>query len=425
MQAQIASPHMLAVGLQNGGHNPNYLQWLAEGWAARPAAGRLTLLVSADFAARHPATAHTIAALDPARIVLLPLTPQEQTRQQAAPPGLLALPAIQPHTARRVQRWREWQTCRRIAAQIGADHALFINLDFYQSAATWNPEFPCPISGVFHNLMLHYPQTFATHLTRKQRATALLQTWSMRRFLARARAATLFCLDPYVVELLNGRPGRHRAVHLPTPARSLQPTAASGARDELRRRHAIDPARRVFLMLGGIGPRRGIYPVLDALARLDPAAARQVCLLLVGRQSDRLRLAQALATTAAAAPVQIVARDEFIAESEIGSYYALADAVLATHVNHVGSSESLAKAAAAGKPVIAAEFGLLGAFTQHNGLGLTVDSHDADAIAAAFRAMLAAPPDHFVNRAKAQQFAQTHSVDAFVEVLIAHVRTPI
>lgn len=421
----MVSPHVLAVGLQNGGHTPNFLQWLAEGWAGDPAAGRLTLLVSSTFAAHHAATAQTIGALDPARIRLLPLTPQEQARLQAAPPGVLGLPRIRPHTARRVQRWREWQSCRRIASQAGADHALFINLDFYQFAATWNPAFPCPISGVFHNLMLHYPQTFSATLSRKQRATAMLQAWSMRRFLARAHAATLFCLDPYVVDILNGWPGRHRAVHLPTPARALQTNTNEGILDDLRRRHAIDPARHVFLMLGGIGPRRGIYPVLDALARLEPAAARQVCLLLVGRQSNRARLAQAITATAAAAPVQIVTRDEFIAESEIGAYYALADVVLATHVNHVGTSVSLVQAAAAGKPVIAAELGLLGALTQRNGLGLTVDSHDPGAIAAALRAMLAAPPGHFVDQAKAQQFVQTHSVDAFVEVLMAHVQAPI
>lgn len=417
----MTRPHVLTIGLQNGGHNPNYLQWLAEGWAGDSTVGRLTLLVSASFAEEYPAVAQTIAHADPARIALLPITAQEQAHLHATPPSLPALPGIRRHTALRVQRWREWGLCRRYAAQTGADHALFINLDFYQFAATWNPGFPCGFSGIFHNLMLHYPAAFSAALTPKQRLRAALQAWSMRRFLARSRAATLFCLDPFVVDTLNAWPGRHRAVALPTPARPFDAAADPGILAELRRRHAIDPTRRIFLMLGGIGPRRGIYPVLDALARLDRQAAQQVCLLMVGRQSDKVRLAQALAAAQATTPAQIVTHDAFIAESEIGSYYALADVVLATHVGHVGTSESLAKAAAAGKPVIASDFGLLGEFTRRYGLGLTVDTGDPSAIAAAFQALLARPSDQFIDRPKAQQFAQTHSVDAFVAMLLTNL----
>ena len=119
--------------------------------------------------------------------------------------------------------------------------------------------------------------------------------------------------------------------------------------------------------------------------------------------------------------MQLVVHDHFIADEAIPHYFALADVVLALYQHHVGTSGVLLWAAAAGKTVLASDYGLLGELVRRHQLGCVVDSTQPAAIAKGLAALLTGEPSRLIDRAKATRFVQENRVERFVETICANL----
>ena len=75
--------------------------------------------------------------------------------------------------------------------------------------------------------------------------------------------------------------------------------------------------------------------------------------------------------------------DRFLSTDELAALVKRSDVVMAPYQRHVGSSGALVWAARHGRPVLAQQYGLVGALVRRHGLGLTVDSSDAERLAGA------------------------------------------
>jgi glycosyltransferase involved in cell wall biosynthesis len=181
----------------------------------------------------------------------------------------------------------------------------------------------------------------------------------------------------------------------------------------------IEPERKVLLLFGMIDRRKGIYPVLEALQQLLPTEQAQLALLLVGplAEADRVAVTTAIATLHQASSLQIVLRDQFIVDDAIQSYFAPADLVLALYQRHVGMSAILVRAAAAGKPVLASDYGLMGRIVAEHRLGLTVDSTQPYQIVEGLQAFLRNGQGAIFDEQTMAKFAQQNSAQHFAETI--------
>jgi glycosyltransferase involved in cell wall biosynthesis len=253
------------------------------------------------------------------------------------------------------------------------------------------------------------------------------QIWQWRdriclaRLLQSTQLQTLFCLDPLAVESLNQLDAHCRAVYLPDPVEvKARPDLDAHA---LRQKLGILPNRKICLLFGVLTERKGIHQLLAAIEKLPPARCEQLCLLLIGPipadQQQWLKARVDQVTTFR--PVQIIRRHEFVADHNVQPYFQLADLVLAPYQRHIGMSAILVRAAAAGTPVLAADFGLMGEVTRRHQLGITVDATDSDALAAALDRLIDPPPDQIANATRMQQFADQNRADQFASQIFQHL----
>lgn len=382
------------------GHHPGYLQHLLRYWP--DAQTHLHFVVSPEFAVRHQDVMQTACR---AQVTWEPMTTAELQLYTASKRSLLR------------RTWMEWQLYCRYAQKSQADQGLIMYLDRFQLPLALRLFLPCQTSGIFFRPKFHYKQYNERVLTRKERLHSFRERWLWRSALHHPQLKTLFCLDPLAVEPLRALGGRSAVVHLPDPV-EISPQSAAEV-DMLRQKLAIEPARKVLLLFGVIDRRKGIYQVLDAVQQLSISQQKQITLLLVGQlmQSEQAGIRAEIDRLTQKLAMQIIVHDQFVPEAEIQLYFELADVALALYQRHVGSSGILLRAAAAGKPVLASDYGLMGELVRRHQLGWTIDSTAPRIIANQLSRLVRQPAEVMFDQVEAAQFAAQNSASAFTHVL--------
>jgi glycosyltransferase involved in cell wall biosynthesis len=211
--------------------------------------------------------------------------------------------------------------------------------------------------------------------------------------------------------------------YLPDPVRIMacSPERTQILRTELR----IGPERKVLLLFGDFRgreslERKGVAQTLAAVRALPEDTARQCCLLFAGQMSEETTawVEREFAMIQRTQPVECRLINRYIAEEEVQAIFHLADLVMIPYQRHVGMSGVLVRAAAAEVPVLASDYGLVGALVPQHRLGWVIDggrsSAFAEMLTAFFRQGL--PPTFDI--ASAQHFAESHSGDKFSSVLL-------
>lgn len=388
---------LILFDLNPTGHHPGYLQHLVV-YAQRQAPSvALDVVVSADFPAKHPDIVRL--ATNP-RISFLPITAEEQ--QRIGEGSFL----------KRMQT--EWALCCAYARRRQASQLVLMYFDQFQLALLTGPKAPCPVAGIYFRPTFHYAR-FANYRAGswKERVREIRKQVLLRMALRRSGFGTLFCLDPFSVDAI--RPWHADTRYLPDPV-EIYPHTPDELR-QVRERLAVEPGRKAALIFGLLDERKGIAPVLQALGYLTEAEQRQLALVLVGPMPDYVRaeLDLLLAESAAKGTVQLVRYHEFVPDAQIQPYFAAADFVLALYQQHIGMSAVLVRSAAADKPVLSSDYGLMGELVAKRGLGIVADAGNPGAIAAQLRRMLTAgtaPGDakgraEFAEQNRAARYAQT------------------
>jgi glycosyltransferase involved in cell wall biosynthesis len=231
----------------------------------------------------------------------------------------------------------------------------------------------------------------------------------------------LFCLDPLTIPYLEKYQSPVKVSHLADP---VQIYNQSGSKlNELRESLGIEADKEVFMLFGSLSDRKGIHQLLEAVLMLPADLAEKLCLLLVGPSVaiDRTRMENRMAEILQSLPVKIIRCDQFIFDREIQAYFQIADVILAPYQRHVGMSAILVRAAAAQKPVLSSDYGLMGEITRRYELGLTVDSRFPKEIAQGITQMLRVSPTKFGNPDKMKSFAQENAAERFAQVIFDHL----
>ncbi|WP_310489432.1 glycosyltransferase [Chamaesiphon sp. VAR_69_metabat_338] len=396
-----------------GGHHGNYIQHQIDRAYQQGFRGAIDIVVLPEFASVHQ---DTVAAIDRAQqpqleIQLVAISAAEATGLGSRNSGL----------TRARRNFREWQLFCKYAEALHTTHALIMYLDTCELPLAMGMRSPCAFSGIYFRPTVHY-QMFANYQPNRKDK---LQQWRERltwaRILKHPQLETVFCLDPFAVTALAAQHPHTKVVHLADP---VQPyPAKSDDLTALKTQLGIAAERQVFLLFGGVDGRKGIYQLLEAISLLPPAVCKQFCLLLVGQPhpTDRVNIHQKITALCETKLIQAIEHYEFIPEADVPTYFQLADAILAPYQRHVGMSGILLLAAAAGKPVLSSDYGLMGELARQYQLGLVVDSTQPTEIAKALTTLMSVSPHTISNSSQMQLFAAQNSIDLYASTIFAHL----
>lgn len=197
--------------------------------------------------------------------------------------------------------------------------------------------------------------------------------WLFTRLLRKGIFRTLYLDDELLLRYAETVSGsRTRLILTPNPIEFLPPREKTDAREEL----GLPTDGRLISSSGMVS----IWKGMDRLIRNFIAAASDGRL----REDDRLLIAGphqdeivALLKSQEVQPWvetgRIIARDEFLSESQMFAVASASDLVVAGYPNHSGRSSIILWSAAAGRPVLAADRGCIGYVVEHEKLGQTAN----------------------------------------------------
>ncbi|MDC0836424.1 glycosyltransferase family 4 protein [Limnospira maxima] len=363
---------LMLFDLSIRGHHPSYIRHLIEYWQIHKIPKNLEIVVSCRFMNEHQDVVELSQGDHHQDIRFVPITQAEEEHLNSRKSKLKRLS----------RNFQEWEIFCKYATNLRPDHCLIMYFDTCQIPLALGAKSPCTFSGIYFRPTFHYHQLDHYDRTWKNYLQQLREKIALKRILANPQLQTVFCLDPFAVPQLNQFPkfpSQPKAVYLPDPVKldNFKPIII----DDWRKSLQIDSQRRVFLLFGALTARKGIYQLLDSIASLPADLCQKLCILLVGESSIANSLDSQISEICQTKPIQIIRYYQFVPESEVMAYFQIADVVLAPYQRHVGMSGILLLAAAANKPVLCSNYGLMGEMVRRYHLGLTVDSSQPQEIA--------------------------------------------
>lgn len=388
------------------GHHPTYIAYVVQAWQREVTDVELWVSVSPDFARLYP----EIYALGEHERIFF--------HECRMPSGLgsklpMALSVVE-------GPMREWFALKQAIREVRPSTCLVMYVDRLLAVPLMlGLRQSCPLWGIYFRPSFHYSKLGHALRGKRRRLRAARQVASIKAIARWGNIQGLFVLDPFAAEAVRsiGQSVFH-TIHLPDPV-SADPVVEQS---ELRGKLGIPHTRKVALLFGSLGPRKGTIEVLRSLPFLPIEQQSNLCVLLVGRvpASATPDLHRAIDTARRCSNAQILLVDDYVAEADVMDFFGLADVVLATYDEHVGMSGIQLRAAQAGKPILASNYGLLSELTHRFRLGLTVNPRVPRDVARGLRDLLVAPAAHIDKRMLAE-FVAANSVESFTDTIISHL----
>lgn len=399
---------IMLFDLSIGGHHPSYIRYLIQYWHQEQRSEQLSIVVIPKFLTEHADVVELAKFYDSKKINFVAITTEEESRINARKTRL----------QRAFRNFREWQILCKYATQLKVDHCLILYFDTCQQPLALGLSSPCAFSGIYFRPTLHYSQFNNYQSDGQNKQSNWREKLILYRVLQHPKLQTLFCLDPIAVKYLNHQfKTAAKVIHLPDPVEPFPPSSLSSS--EIREHLGIQPNRKVFLLFGALTERKGVHQLLEAISTLPTQLCEQICLLFVGNLTSRIetKFKSQIQAVCQAKPVQILGNYQYIPDSEIPNYFQVADVILAPYQRHVGMSGILLLAAAAEKPLLSSDYGLMGELVQRYELGLIVDSTQPSEIAKGLTQLMQSSLQSFCNPEKMKQFVQENSAQKFAEII--------
>lgn len=219
---------------------------------------------------------------------------------------------------------------------------------------------PIHTEFVMHRGSFAYPaDTLRTHLARKLALFAL----------ARTPAQRILFVDVLAEQWLRERrhPLARRSTTLADPVDRVEPLDKLLARDML----AVPRDGRLISTGGAQNTQKGVDWLVRAFAHAQNNAIIQPTdrLLLAGRASEPVRAVIQSEAAHLLKDGRLIHLDRYLTDDELHAALSAGDVVAVTHPAHIGLSNITLRTVAAGRPVVASDFGWLGAMVPHFGLG--------------------------------------------------------
>ena len=410
------SDKFMVFELDHRGHHPGYVQHLVKYWCEQKFSGHLDLLVSPTFMQQHTNIVDIALNSNQKNIEFIPISSKEEA-------ALVEGPKLADSFTGRIQRaFQELYLLRKYAISLGTTHCLIMYLDSILLRLALGAKFPCLFSSIYFRPIFHY-RDFANYVPAgKEGVWQWRDKFCLPRLLNNPQLQTVFCLDPFAVEQLDKFQSKAQMVYLPDPVQIYNDSETQ--LEKLKNSLGIEPDRQVFLFFGVLTERKGIHQLLDAINLLPPNLAQKLCLLLIGpfELNAQEQIKKRVSEISQSLPIQIVNRHDFITDRAIQPYFQIADVILAPYQRHIGMSAILVRAAAAQKPVLSSDFGLMGEVSRRYGLGLVVDSTVPSEITKGLERFILESPIKLCDYEKMKQFADQNKAEKFAHTIFQHLQ---
>ncbi|MGP1371584.1 MAG: glycosyltransferase [Almyronema sp.] len=355
---QVAEPKIMLFDLAVEGHHPSYIRHLITYWHDEALTGSLFVVVSPTFFQDHA----NVVNLSNSSTKFVAISSDEATKL-AQTKSIIQ------------QSFLEWKLHCKYAKELQVNHSLLMYFDHLQLPIVMGQKSPCSFSGIYFRPTFHY-KYFANYTPCLK---DLWRAWRQKVLLfftlKNKQLKALLTLDSYAIKHIKLLASSEKIVkHIADPV--LVPSITHQQTQKLRADLGIDEQKKVFLLLGHVCERKGIFQVLEAMRLLPQHVADQCCLLLVGKisQSIRLKLLANIDSLLKTSPVQAMVIEGYQPEEKISLYFSMTNYVLALYQKHVGMSGVVILGAAYQKPILASNYGLIGKIVCDQKLGYTLDS---------------------------------------------------
>lgn len=160
--------------------------------------------------------------------------------------------------------------------------------------------------------------------------------------------------------------------------------AKTGRQLSLRSELKVPDSAFVILAYGALSERKGVVELIEGLA--DPHCPAEAIALFAGRQDDFTKeFLQQGTAKALREKGRLFELNAFLDEAQEEAAFSAADAVWLGYRGWYGMSGVLVQAAAAGKPLLAMDQGLIGWLAHTHDLGVAVDMFQPGSVAAGIR----------------------------------------
>lgn len=405
-----STPCILIFDLETGGHHPSYIRHLVNYYCDKNLPINLEIVVSPKFIDEHADVVEIPINKNKSQVRFISITLEEYTHLLNAGSLLQKI-------------FREWKLYCQYARVLQATHCLLMYLDTLQLPIALGENSPCPFSGIYFRPTFHYKDfndyTFSVQdIFRGWRQKLLLY-----KLLNNPQFHCLFCLDNLATKYIKKLHSPAEIVSLADPVKTYN--FEQEKIEVLRQELGIGKDKKIFLLFGKITNRKGIYKLLDAINILHEEVCKKICLLLVGSivPKDKRLVQSQIQKISQSLPIEIITCDKFIAEEQVHLYFQLSDVILAPYQKHVGMSGILLLAAAAKKPVLASNYGLMGELVRQNKLGIALDSTSHEAIAKGITYFIDSQNKEadICDLKLINEFVEENSVDNFSQTLFKNV----
>lgn len=402
--ATIGQQKVMLFDLLVGGHHGSYIQHIVEKWLKQEQTAELSLVVSPEFNSFYPDVCQLISEAETDKIKLVAIAPEELAQLNGSS-----------KLDRYLRTIKEWDLLCKYAESLEANHCLIMYFDTSWLPLMLGKKCPCSFSGIYFRPTLHYRHFINYSADWQERLQQWREKLTLARLLKHPQLKNLFCIDPFAPKFITDNFTSHvKLVPLADPVKEINSSQQS---DRLKEDLKIPAERQVLLLFGALTGRKGVPQVLSAISLLPSEVCQKISLVMIG-EGDRSAIEAQAEAIRQAKPVQIVGHYQFVPEADVAKYFQLADLVLAPYQKHIGMSGILLLAAAAQKPVLSSNYGLMGELVHQYQLGLAVDSTDPEAIAKGITECLSQSPEELGDRQKMLDFATQNSASNFAKTII-------
>ena len=403
----MSERHILLFDAYASGHHGLYVHMLVQGWISNELRGRLDLVVPPDFEEVFPEVATYAYGHGDRGIRLSPFTRKKESGHGST----------LDHIRRDLDHGR---IMRRAILDRRPDHCLMMYMDHCQLSLWTNLrfDFSVTLSGIYFRPSFHYTEIGSPPRSPMERMQRRRKRAILSAALRNPHLQTVFSLDPFAVPHINRLATSNKAVALPDGITKWKRKEGVAFQDSRKRRR-----RCIALFFGGLNHRKGIIHVLESLPGLPRSMQDRLHLVLAGPilPSERKEIVRILQAARTSTAVQITLDDRYIPDEDLQAYIESVDVVLVAYQRHIGSSNVLIRAAAAAKPVLGSDFGLVGAQIRQHKLGLAIDTTSRDMIAKGLHRCIHEPDSLPFDSERALRFAHDNSADAFAKTIFDHL----
>lgn len=395
----IPSKNILLFEPDASGHHPGYLYHLIINFLENNYAFNLVVLVTPDFFEKH---AQIIQKTQSPRVKWVKFSVTEFNNWQK----------IKEKSVTK-RSFFEWELLRKYIVETKSVYAFLMYIDYMQIAMLTQKNLPCPVSGIlFRPTLVNYP----SH-SFKEMVNSWRKNLTLKYFVRHKSLDSLFNLDPFATDYIQQNWQTNKVKFLPDP---VQVYPSSKSVDELKMALGIEVHRKVFLIFGFLDSRKGISEVMEAISQIHRENSLKGTLLIVGpwEESERTKFNLTIPTILQNSDFQVIIKDEFVQDEDIQSYFEVSDYVLALYAKHIGMSAIMVRAAAAQKPFLTHNFGLMGKIVTENQLGMIIENDLGKRME-----MLLSEKIAIGNQEKMKEFATLNSAENYAKVILQALQT--